>query len=183
MSYDFQDKKYDIKTEKGFRLLFDEFYPSMYHYAKRIVENKQAADDISQEVFMHLWDRRAELKITSYAGFLYTSIRHKCMNYLRAEKIRALKRTEFEENISIQVDDRLLLIEEEMIREIRRLINQLPEQQQKVFELHLDGLGQQEIADELGISINTVKTHKLKARQFLKSQLKHTLYMLLLLRF
>ena len=183
MTKDIQDSIYNIKTEKGFRLLFDEYYPSMYHYANRIVENEEAADDIAQEVFVNIWDKRSELEISSYAGFLYTSIRHRCMNYLRAEQRRRLKKTELEESVSAQVDDRMYLIEEEMVREIKKLIKELPDQQRRVLELHVEGLGQKEIADELNISINTVKTHKLKARQFLKSQLKNTLFILLMVRF
>jgi len=59
----------------------------------------------------------------------------------------------------------------------------MPEQRKKVFLLFLDGLSQDEIASELNISINTVKTHKLKARQFLRDHLKNSLYLLLLVKF
>lgn len=175
--------QFNIKSDKGFRELFDEFYPSMYNYARRIVENEEAADDITQEVFINLWNKRNELEVHSFAGFLYTSTRHRCMNYIRGEKNRLNKQISISDTHTDEVDDHLFVVEEEMVREIKKLIATLPEQQQNVFKLHVSGLKQKEIAEELGISVNTVKTHKLKARQYLKAQLKDTLYLFLLVRF
>jgi len=165
MPQDTIDRTFNIKTDKGFKELFDEFYQSMYHYAKRIVENDEAADDITQEVFINIWNKRFELEIKTFAEFLYTSVRLKCMNYLRANKKKTMSQVELSESVMTQIDDRLILIEEEMMREIKNLIGSMPEQRRKVFEMHVNGMEQQVIADELGVSINTVKTHKLKARQ------------------
>lgn len=172
-----------IKSEPEFKFLFDEYYTSLFYYANRIVKNSEVADDITQEVFISLWDKKSDFKFHSIAGFLYTSVRFKCMNYLRTENKRSQKHVEMSVVDRIQVDDRLCLIEEDMIRQIKKEINSMPEQRRKVFELHVTGYGQQEIADELGISVNTVKTHKLKARQYLKEQLKDSLYILFILYF
>ncbi len=176
-------KTFNIKTEKGFRELFDEFYQSMYHYAKRIIEEEQGADDITQEVFINIWNKRNELEIHAYAGFLYNSIRLKCMNFLRSKKKRENYQVQLSESVMTQMNDRLFLVEEEMMREIKNLINSMPDQRRRVFEMHVNGMEQQAIADELGVSINTVKTHKLKARQFLREQLKNSLYILFLIKF
>ncbi|MGQ1785437.1 MULTISPECIES: RNA polymerase sigma-70 factor [unclassified Saccharicrinis] len=180
MSSSLENNHYNIKTEDGFRHLFDEFYPSMYHYANKLVGNEVAADDLTQEVFMNLWDKREELEIQTYAGFLYTSIRHRCMNYLRAEQRRTIGNARLQQKNEGKVEDRILLIEEEVVRHIKKLLSEMPEQRRKVFELHMEGYSQQEIADKLDVSVNTIKTHKLKARQFLKAQLKNTLGFLLL---
>ena len=174
---------FNIKTEKGFRELFEMFYQSLYYYAKQIVKDEDAADDITQEVFINIWDKRNDLKIHAFAGFLYTSVRLKCMNYIRTKNKKQSKHVELSESVMTQIDDRLFLVEEEMVREINKLINSMPEQRQRVFKMHVDGMEQKVIADELGVSINTVKTHKLKAKQFLREQLKNSLYLLFLVKF
>lgn len=179
----FKKNVYNIKSEKDFQKLFNEFYPSIYHYANRIIENKEVAEDIAQEVFINLWNKRNDLEIHSFSGFLYTSTRYRCMNYLRKEQVHLRKNNEFNNCSLDQIDDRLFIIEEEMVREIINLINKLPEQQQNVIKLQIAGLKQQEIAEELNISVNTVKSHKLLARQKLKKQLKNTLYILFLVKF
>ena len=69
-------------------------------------------------------------------------------------------------------------IEEEMIRKLRVAISKLPEQRQNILLLSSDGYSVQEIADRLGISVNTVKTQKKRAYVYLKEQLKDS-YVLL----
>ena len=174
---------FKIDNETHFKSIFDEYFSSLYYYAVKIIHDNQIAEDIVQEIFLDLWKKRNEVYINKIANYLYTAVRFRCMNHIRHEKVKvdfsAKKIREYEP----QIDDSIIMIEEEMVKEINKLINSMPEQRKKVFLLFLDGLSQDEIASELNISINTVKTHKLKARQFLRDHLKNSLYLLLLVKF
>ena len=184
MSKDNSDKKlFKIEDRNHFKSVFDEYYAPLYHYALRIIYDDQLAEDMVQEIFLDLWKKKDSAYINKIANYLYTSIRFKCMNHLRHEKV---KRNYAEKNIAeaqFQIDDSIIMIEEEMIKEISKLIDTMPSQRKNVFQLYLDGLSQDEIANELNISVNTVKTHKLKARQFLRAHLKNSLYILCLVKF
>lgn len=169
-----------IRDKKHFKLIFEEYYSSLYYYANKIIDNSIVSDDVVQEVFLDVWNNRENITLDSIASYLYKSVKFKCMNYIRHEKVKSqhsnLIRLDIEEQSKYDID----VVEQEMIREINVLINSMPEQRQKVFKLHVKGLKNGEIAQELNISITTVKTHKAKAREYLKSNIKDTLYILLL---
>jgi RNA polymerase sigma-70 factor (ECF subfamily) len=173
-----------IKDETHFKNIFNEYYASLFYYAVKIIHNEQIAEDFVQEIFLDLWKKKKEVYINKIASYLYTSIRFRCMNYIRHEKIKSdYAAAESIKGVNPQIDDSIIIIEEEMIREINKLIDSMPDQRKTVFKLHADGLSQNEIAKELNISVNTVKTHKLKARQFLREYLKNSLYILCLIKF
>ncbi len=174
---------FKLGSEENFKEIFNEFFSSLYYYALRIISDQQVAEDIVQEIFMDLWKKKDEVYINKIANYLYTSVRFKCMNHIRHEKVKnTFSEKTLREN-ETQVDESIIMIEEEMVKEINKLIDTMPDQRKKVFKLYLDGFSQDEIAKELSISVNTVKTHKLKARQFLRTQLKNTHYLLFLLCF
>lgn len=74
-------------------------------------------------------------------------------------------------------------MEEELIRKLHVMIDLLPEQRKAILLLSIDGLTIQEIADQLNISVNTVKTQKKRAYIFLKENLKQSLFLLFILDF
>ena len=72
---------------KAFETLFKEFYPSMCAIAIRFVSDKDVAQDIVQEVFIKLWEKRTSYEeIPNLKTFLYVSIKNLCFNYLRDKK-------------------------------------------------------------------------------------------------
>ena len=170
-----------IKNEEHFKIIFEEYYSAMFHYAYKIIDNQLAADDIAQEVFLDLWKNKKNVEIYAIASYLYKSVKFKCMNYLRHKKIIIEHSDEIKNTTQDFTTDDINLIEEELIREITSLIDLMPEQRKKVFNLHLKGMTQADIADELDVSINTVKSHKLEARKFLKANLKSALFIAFIL--
>ena len=69
---------------KAFELLFREFYPSMCVIAMRFVANQDAAEDIAQEAFIKLWEKRTAYEdIPSLKTFLYVSVKNLCLNHIR----------------------------------------------------------------------------------------------------
>ena len=152
------------------------FYDSICLFGNRFLKDEECAKDIAQEVFVNLWKARHTLQsVLHLKMFLYRSMRHRCINYIKMKKLEQklsaqLPLLETEESFFE------IVIEEEIFRFIREKINQLPDEQRKVILMHLEGKNNIEIATLMQISINTVKTHKARARHYLRMQLKDLLY-------
>ena len=133
-----------------------------------------------QESFVNLWERRKDfVALLPVRVFLYQTARNKCMDLLKHEQVihkhEASLVQEFCEDF---LDEKM--IEEEMLGEIYRAIDELPSECGRVFRLGLEGLSNQEIADILSISVNTVKTQKQRAMAVLKKRFSTGMLLVLL---
>ena len=162
----------DIKCGNlsAFEVLFRQYYPSMCVIAGKLVANREVAEDIVQDVFIRLWEKKAEYdKIPDFRTFLYVAVRNLCYNYLRDKK----KTIDFSQ---IELPDKQLsfqeqLIQEETYRLISNAIAELPVQSGKIMRLALEGKQNKEISEILGIAVTTVKTLKYNALKMLKNSL------------
>lgn len=160
-----------------FRLLFREYYDPLSKYAYSLVTDHDAAEDIVQEMFVRIWEKhQAIIQSPQVRAYLYRAVRNTCFNYLGAQKKRpvsSLSDTELGEGDSIAWS-----VEEEPDEDdipnyremLQKGIEQLPEKCKEVFLLSRSGnLSNQEIADNLGISIKTVNNQTWKAMKLLKA--------------
>lgn len=165
---------------KAFEKLFEEFYPSMCMVAMKFVADRSVAEDIAQEAFVRLWEKRAEYdSILSLKTFLYVIVKNLSFNYLRNKKINvdynspeAMRQETFFHN---------RLIEEETYRVLTHAIESLAPQSAKIMKLTLEGKQNKEISELLQISVSTVKTLKYNALSTLKDNLEGYFYILLLI--
>lgn len=171
----------DIKNGdiKALEALFQEFYPSMCIVATKFIADETAAEDIVQEAFIKLWEKRnAYQDIPSLKTFLYVSVKNLCFNHIRDRKVTIdYTSPEAEKQEAIFKD---LLIEEEAYRIIEDAVNALPPQSARIVKMYLDGKQNKEIAEILNISVNSVKTLKYNALNSLRTILKDYFYVLLL---
>ena len=173
--------KSNIKPDeyKAFKRFFESFYPSLYLFARKYIQEEEAALDIVQDAFAYFWEKRKEIASENAAkSYLFKTIKNKSLNYLRNKKQNERIKNE---NLESEVYFRDAVIEEETYQTVHSVIKNLPAQTQKIIELQLDGLKNQEIADLLQISVNTVKTLKLRAFKALREKLKDQFLSLLLL--
>ena len=158
---------------KEFEILFHSFYPALCSFASTFKIKKEQAEDIVQEVFVSLWEKienfENEIAIKSY---LYTSVKNKCLNLLEHEKViqKHIDQSKNELLNSSNINNKI--IEEETHRLIYNAINKLPTSCRNILLLSINGLKNNEIAEELNISVNTVKTQKKIAYKNLKIKLK-----------
>jgi len=142
---------------------FEEFFKTNYHLAclvaLRYVKSEQIADDIVQETFVTLWQKREELNIqTSLKSYLLNMVRNRSLNYLRDEK-RMDEITETIVTSNLVDDPNDSFSQEELAVHIAQAIDELPTQCKKVFQLaYHERLTYNEIASTLSLSKNTVKT-------------------------
>jgi RNA polymerase sigma-70 factor (family 1) len=147
---------------QSFEVLFKKYYASFCVVAFRYVDDKDVAKDIAQEVFIKLWDKRHSYdEIPSVKTFLYVLVKNACLNHIRSQKIRDkhLGAIGKEGEVFFQQ----ATIPEETYRQLEAFIEQLPPQSANIIRLNLKGFSNGEIAENLGVSINTVKTLKYNA--------------------
>lgn len=163
----------------AFGKLFEELYPSMCRIAMKFIANKAAAEDIAQEAFVRLWEKRTAYdSIPNLKTFLYVSVKNLCFNHLRDRKETIEYTSPEVERQEILFHNRL--IEEETYRILTQAIEKLPLQSAKIIKLTLEGKQNKEISEIMGISVNSVKTLKYNAIHNLKYSLKDYFYLLLI---
>ncbi len=176
---DMTSKKAMRKRDPGvFKCLFESFYSSLCLFADKYLNDQEVSQDIVQDAFLYLWNNADFGSKNSARSYLYKYVRDRSLNYLRDKKLR--QRKGFKEMES-EVFFRDNVIEEETYQIIYDAIRTLSPQARQVIELSLDGLKNQEIADQLHISINTVKTVKGRAFAALRVELKDNVFVLFML--
>ena len=160
--------------EACFTRIFNQFYAPLVLYAYRITDDQNAAEDIIENAFISLWNKRNSLsEIRSLKSYLYTIARNGCLSWIRKNK-REKARYKIIRSIEQGFDKTALenMIYSESMAKIYSAMDKLPPQCRKVFILHyIEGKKIAEIAEELKISIGTVKTHKVRGIDLLQKSL------------
>lgn len=145
-------------TGREFEERFRRLYLPLGMYAMRIVDDAETAQDMAQEAFARAWEFvRAGHEIDNFSAFMYRTVRNVCLDYLRGRREMA------------DVDSIPDVGEEDIDTSVRdariwKAIDALPEKCREIFLMSKrDGCSNEEIADELGISIKTVKNQMTKA--------------------
>ncbi len=156
----------------AFRLLYDGFYYDLYRFAQNTVKSKVIAEDIVQDTFIKVWDRRAQLNPDkSIQSYLFTICRNLCLDTLQKAGNTESLRAEIIENYEAQINDDDPTIKNEAL--LSQAIGSLPAQRRLVFEkAKLESLSYEQIAAELGISKGTVSDHLVKAMRSVRAYLK-----------
>lgn len=164
-----------------FKRIFEDYYRPLCGFSRKFIDDNDICDDLVQEAFLELWHKRKEISnFKAIKSYLYSSVRNASLNYLRHELVKNKNETEI---LALSSDWYYedSIIEEEVNSEIYEAIKELSPQSRKVIVMTMNGLTNPEIAAELEISINTVKTLKKRCYKFLRDRLKGIHWVLLLL--
>ncbi|SHG15661.1 RNA polymerase sigma-70 factor, ECF subfamily [Salegentibacter echinorum] len=183
MELNFILEKLKKKDKKTFQQVFEAFYPRLVNYSYKFTYNQAASEDLVQESFIYIWENIHNLKIEkSFQAYLFTMVRNRSLNYLKKIKvtdsnqlidISNLLTENFQEEIFSELEKRRLLEKSEEI------LKCLPEKMQEIFKLKImHGLSYKEISEEIGVSVNTVKTQLKRARLKIESALLILSYIL-----
>lgn len=159
--------------EKAFEKLFKSYYPRLYGYAIRYINDPEVARDILQECFMRFWEQRNQLKNISLTSYLFTMVRNSCLNHLKHlsivdnHKLKYLSKVEGDERLyywDFGLSSDQQLIYDELQNEIEKALDKLPARCREVFIMsRFKDKKNREIAEELGISTTAVEKHISKA--------------------
>lgn len=167
-------------TENAYKYIYDHHYVPLCHVAKGYVHDDFLAETIVGDVIFHLWEIRNSLDISiSIRAYLIKSVRNRCLNHLSSEReqrevsFSAFSAEEFPEKY-VTSDNYPLgtLLEHELENEVRSAISRLPQECRAVFmKSRFEEKKYETIAQELEISINTVKYHIKSAISILQEDL------------
>ncbi len=162
--------------ETAFRAVYDLYKNPFYATALRITRSGDAAEEILQEVFIALWNKRVKVgEAINPVGYLF-AILHNSI-YFHFRKL-ALER-QMKQRISEQSEEQdpsmveELLLAKEKSNLLQVIVGKLPRQQQLIYRFSKhEGLSREEIASKLNISPHTVKNHLAKALEFIRQSFK-----------
>ena len=176
-------RDFSVGQEKAFRILYEKYAPALRYFAAKYVEEGEVIDDIVQDVFVCLWEKRVDFKTEeTIKAFLYKAVKNSCLNFLKhqeyewnyAEIIRKKTPVYETESDSVYTLD-------ELYRMLYETLNKLPDNYRTVFiESFFKGKTHAEIAEELNLSVKSVNRYKQRTLELLRNELKDYLPLLLL---
>ncbi len=178
-------ERLSANDSRAFEDIYNYYFPEVINFSLKYLGDRQAAEDITIETFVKLWDRRTAIAPDSnLRGLLYTIARNACLNHLRNEE-RLLRRHQelarLEEAAATAGD--ITTIRTDIYHRLYQEIALLPGKMPQIMQLSLKGLRNNEIADLTGISEKTVRNLKTEAIKQLRTKLlkQELLFLLILL--
>jgi len=166
------------KIEQHFRL----WYKPLCLYALNYLNNLEESEDVVQDVFYTLWNRSesGNLDVSSIKSYLFTSVRNRCLDLLKSSSHKTAKEDlERAESIEVEEDS---VMQNRAVQQAQMwtAIDSLPKQCRKILLMSkVDGMKYSEIANELGISENTVRNQMAKALSNLRTRVKKVVTLLM----
>lgn len=170
--------------------LFRQTYPKLFFYARSLVGNDTDAEDVVEEVFYELWKRRGDVEVGQRIdGFLYRAVYTRSLNLLRHNNasatrvaavadINALRMEMAESHIGNPQQD---MENGDLRRQLETAIAELPVKCAAVFRMsYIDGMRNDEIAREQGLSVRTVEAHMYHALKYLRQRLAHLTFIMII---
>jgi len=171
--------------EKSFETLFRTYYKSLCLFAHKIVKDAVIAEEIVQDIYYYMWDKREVLELsTSVKSYLFKSVYNNSLKYIRHQKIVKNYEVMVGGNDSpFEIQDNYAEIGE-IMDIINRTLEEVPERTREIFELNRNaGLKYQEISEKLNISIKTVEAHMTSILKLFRENLRDYMTVILLLIF
>lgn len=168
--------------------LFRDNYPALVNYASRILNNRSLAEEVVQNVFLKLWQKKENINISvSSVAYLYKSVFNASLN--QKEHNEVIKKYIESSSIDIYFDYivqspsvELDIHSREIENAVIKASNKLPKRTKEVFFLsRMDGLKNKEIAQKMGITVKTVENQINIASKILKKELDWLLLLIILI--
>ncbi len=160
-----------IQKHSDLKDIFDKSYSNLVFQALRLLKNKESAEDIVQDCFIMLWNKKDTLKITgNIHAYLAKMVRNKSLDFLKKKR---LETSELNESYQGSFNAEDTLETKDLQSQIDKTIDELPEKCRQVFVLNrFEDMSYKEIAEQLDISKKTVEAHISKALKSLRIGLK-----------
>ena len=158
--------------ESGLRQMFDTYYSPLCAFALKYIDSFDLAEDLVQEVFIKFWEKRSVEQLHgSLKSYLFTAVKNNSLNYLRQNNKYRIE--ELDDEFDILMEDTPDKEDLEMKKQkLYKELDALPPQSRLVFEaIIFNDKRYKEVAEDLDVSVNTIKTHFSRALKQLRSSL------------
>ena len=180
-----ENTQLNIRLKEGnpaaYEELFKQTFPRMLGYCKLFIHDQAQANDLVQECFVRLWEKRSTISPNqSVESLLFVMLRNRCLNYLRDQKnelidknLSAVGENELQHLYQLDFTGREeKTLEESLIEAIRESVDNLPEKRKLVFiKAKIEGKKNKEVAEELGISVKAVEKHLHQAKEQIRTEM------------
>lgn len=168
------------RNAEEFERLFRKYFLRLAKYAFRYVSNAAVAQDLTQSVFLKIWELNGSWNPKgTIKSYLYTAVKNQCLNHIKHKRVvEEWESVNNPDRVKRSIDTDLQQEEqaERLDHAITRAIEKMPEKRREIFKLSRDeGLTYQEIANLKGVAKKTVENHMGNALQFLKEELSEWL--------
>ncbi len=139
----------------------------MYPFALRLLRNKEEAEDIVQEVFVKLWNRKDKLEtLNSIEAFAMTVTKNLCLDKLKSIRTVSLENTKSSGYpASLEESPGRQLELKDTVSKVKQIIDMLPDQYKMIIQLRdIEGYSYEEITEILNVNINTLRVNLSRAR-------------------
>lgn len=160
------------REQDVFKQLFESYFKKMVLFAEYFLLDRDEAEDIAQEVFVDLWNNALTLPVVSnLKSYLFVQVRNRCLNRLKHLHVEDhYKQWLLEAQAYAEIPE--VELDQDVLKKVYDVIEELPDQSKVIFKrCVLDGKKYKEVAEELGISVNTVNTQMSRAYKFIRSRL------------
>ena len=154
----------------GFEQIYRDYSKPMFLYALSFLTSEEEAEDVIQEVFVNFWKDETYRKVKGEVTktYLFRSVKNNCLNRLKKKDVLRDRLDLLREDI---VEEEIMKWNDELIQEVESEIDRMPEQTKLIIRgVFIREMKYQEVADELGISINTVKTLLKNGMKYLRER-------------
>lgn len=148
--------------EDAFCELYAAYKNRLLYFAMKFVKSRDFAEDIFQDAFTIIWQSRRFINPdASFSSYLYTIVRNRILNQIRdADKEYTLKEQILSQAIDYTDDTKENILANDLREIINKALEKLTPRQREIFEMSREAqMSHKEIADVLGISVNTVQEH------------------------
>ncbi len=160
---------------KVFESVFKENYSSMVRAARRILIDIEPSEEVIQDLFVKLWEKRDSLIIkTSLPAYLHKAVTNHAINYWKFQR----KTVRFQDYIGFEVEELQSdaadgsILHNDLDKKVNSLMKSMPEKRRKIFEMsRFEGMKNHQIAQQLDVSLKTVEYHMAAALDFLRTKL------------
>lgn len=162
------------KDKKVWADFYDRYYTALCSYIAKILSDAEAVEDLVQEVFISVWEgKRIFTDGKELTNYLYRACYNNALLHIRNNQIHdtILSSLTPEDDLEDEEAIYALTVKEEVIRQLYLYIEELPTEQRRIIMLRIEGHSWDAIAEQLAVSINTVKTQKNRSYKFLRERL------------
>lgn len=169
-----------IVSHKEFKAFFETFFIPVYTLIQRYTGERELSRDFTQEAFVRVFEHWGEFETEENAkAFLYTVARRIYLDHCKHQKIENQYQNRVNEEELEEYDFLKEVTQQEVSRILYDAVDKLPSQTRSIILLNLKGFNNTEVAERLGVSVNTIKSLKKSAYVTLRSLLSKDLLMIL----
>lgn len=159
--------------------IYTRYWPLLFSFVARMLDDKEAAYDLVQDVLVSLWERRTEINVKdTLKAYLYGATRNKVLLGIRSSKVQSryeqtLKEVWTADNASLEES----VIEKELYARFQTELERLPPKMREAFELsRVENYSYREIAEKMSVSHHTVKQHISRALKILRKRIRSFIF-------